>query len=122
MCKSIDSPDAGHKPTNMNSETLQHRPMYIEEFAPLLGQILYADCNPKPAPLKLVDVRPLPAHAVIERLPFILTFHSAPEVFLVTGSYALRCGEFGPVMVHITPTLAPLRDKLPGQYYEAVFN
>jgi hypothetical protein len=106
----------------MSTETLLHRPMFIEEFAPLLGQTLYADCEPRPAPLKLVEVRALPAHAVIERLPFILIFHTTPEIFLVSGSYALRCGEFGPALVHISPTLAPLHDKLPGQYYQAVFN
>jgi len=106
----------------MSTETLQHRPMYIEEFAPLLGQTLLADCDPRPAPLKLVEVTPLEAHAVIERLPFILIFHSEPEIFLVSGSYALRCGEFGPVLVHISPTLAPRSNAQPGQYYQAVFN
>ena len=88
----------------------------------MVGQVLLADCQPRPAELTLVEASPLNQRAVTERLPFILVFRSKPEVQLVESSYALRCGEFGPELVYIIPMGPQIGDSIPGNYYQAVFN
>lgn len=87
----------------------------------MVGQVLLADCKPRPAELVLVEARPAKHPSVIERMPFTLIFCSKPEVQLVEATYILRCGEFGPEMVHIIP-IGPLAGDVPGNYYQAVFN
>ena len=37
------------------------------------------------------------------------------------GSYILRCGKWGPDLISIWSTLAPVKAE-PGYYYQAVFN
>ncbi len=88
----------------------------------MVGQVLLADCQPRPAELTLVEASPLNQRAVTERLPFILVFRSKPEVQLVESSYTLRCGEFGPELVYIIPMGPQIGDSTPGNYYQAVFN
>ncbi len=105
----------------MPNTDLVPRPMTMNEFAPMVGQVLLADCNPKPAELKLVEMRPLKDQGLVERPPFVLVFHSAPQILLLTGIYAMRCGEWGPDLIYIEE-MASLGFKEPGHYYQAVFN
>ncbi len=88
----------------------------------MVGQVLLADCQPRPAELTLVEASPLIQRAVTERLPFILVFRSKPEVQLVEASYVLRCGEFGPELVYIIPMGPQVGNSTLGNYYQAVFN
>jgi hypothetical protein len=95
--------------------------MRLEEFTPMVGQNLLADCNPKPVELKLMSATPLAHLAPIERPPFLLIFRTPPEVLLLTGTYAMKCGEWGPDLIYIERTMSPdLKDD--GIYYQAVFN
>jgi hypothetical protein len=95
--------------------------MTLDEFTPMLGQTLLADCSPEPVELKLVEAAPLVNHAKLERHPFILMFRTPPEILLVTGIYAMKCGEWGPDLIYIEQTIPPdPRDK--GHFYQAVFN
>jgi hypothetical protein len=105
----------------MSDQNIAPRPMTIDEFVPLVGQILLADCNPKPAELVLMEARPLIDRGLTSRPPFQLIFRSAPEIQLVAGVYAMRRGEWGPELVYIEQ-MASLGFKEPGRYYQAVFN
>ena len=97
------------------------RPMTLDEFTPMVGLNLLADCNPKPVELKLVSAKPLPHLAPIERAPFILVFRSPAEIVLVTGIYAMKFGEWGPDLIYIEEMMTPdLNDN--GHFYQAVFN
>lgn len=105
----------------MSSTELLPRPMTIEEFQPLLGKTIVAECSPKNADLTLAEVTPLKDHGVVARPPFILIFHSDHMIQLTAGIYALRSGRFGPAAVYLEPTGA-LPNAVPGNYYQAVFN
>ena len=95
--------------------------MTIGEFAPMVGQNLLADCSPRPVEIKLMSATPLPHLAPIERPPFILIFRTVAEVQLVTGTYAMKLGEWGPDLIYIECMGSPdLKDN--GHYYQAVFN
>lgn len=95
--------------------------MFLDEFTPMVGQTLLADCNPKPVELKLVEAAALPNLGKVERHPFILIFRSPPEILLVAGIYAMRCGEWGPDLIYIEQTMSPdPQDN--GHFYQAVFN
>lgn len=106
----------------MSTEEIIPRPIHLHEFEPMVGQVLLADCQPRPAELVLVEARPAKHPSVIERLPFTLIFRSKPEVQLVEAAYKLRCGEFGPELVHIIPISPHAGNGVPGNYYQAVFN
>lgn len=106
----------------MASEDIIPRAIHLHEFEPLVGQVLLADCQPRVAELVLVEASPINQRSVTERLPFILIFRSKPEVQLVEAAYSLRCGEFGPELVHIIPLGPQTGDGVPGNYYQAVFN
>lgn len=93
--------------------------MNFHEFEPLVGQTFLADCDPRPAELKLMEARPVRLTGDIPIPQFILIFRSAPAVLLVSGIYTMRCGLFGPEMIYIAPTLGA---KDGGQYYQAVFS
>jgi hypothetical protein len=97
------------------------RPMTIGEFTPMVGQNLLADCSPAQVELKLVSAKPLPNLAQIERPPFLLIFRTVPEILLVTGTYAMKCGEWGPDLIYIEQTASP-DPKDEGHFYQAVFN
>jgi hypothetical protein len=97
------------------------RPMILEEFTPLIGRVFTADCEPNSAELTLVEAYPLRVNLSNMRPPFMLIFHTPPEIFLVDGMYVLRCGDWGPDRISISPTIAA-PDSEPGQYYQAVFN
>jgi len=104
----------------MTDPSLTPRAIAIDEFVPLIGKILLADCTPRPAELLLVEVDPYP-HQASARIPFTLIFRSSAEIQLISGMYSLRCGEFGPDIVYLEPLMTP-RDAMPGNYYQAVFN
>ena len=95
--------------------------MTLDEFTPMVGQTLLADCNPKPVEIALTSAIPLPNHAQIERPPFILVFRTPPEIVLVAGIYAMKCGEWGPDLVYIEQTMSP-DPKDDGHFYQATFN
>ena len=97
------------------------RLMTMDEFLPLVGQVLLADCNPKPAELKLVEARPLLDRGLAPRPPFQLIFRSSPEILLVAGIYAMRCGEWGPELIYVEQ-MASLGFTEAGHFYQAVFN
>lgn len=107
----------------MSNEEIIPRAIHLQEFAPMVGQALLADCEPDAAELVLVEARPL-KHVVpgMERLPFILIFRSQPGVQLVEASYRLSCGEWGPELVYIIPVAPPFGNTMPGNFYQAVFN
>lgn len=105
----------------MSDSEIPFRPMLLEEFTPLLGRVFSADCEPKAAEITLVEAYPLRESAYANRPPFMLIFHSSPEVFLVEGVYVLRCANWGPDRISIAPIIAPA-DGMPGQYYQAVFS
>jgi hypothetical protein len=97
------------------------RPLILDDFAPLVGQIFVADCDPQPAQLKLVEASPLKDYGVVERPPFILVFYTSPEHLLMPGHYVMRCGRFGPASIQIGDMLPPPKAEA-GYYYQAVFN
>lgn len=105
----------------MADETVLHRPMLLEEFLPLVDKHFIAHCDPNEVAIQLIEASPLRDRGVTDRPPFILIFHTPPEVMLAEGSYVLRCGSWGPDRIAIWPTLAPVRAE-PGYYYQAVFN
>jgi hypothetical protein len=105
----------------MNDPEISFRPMILEEFTPLLGRVFTADCEPNSVELTLVEAYPLRASLSNIRPPFMLIFHTPPEIFLVDGMYVLRCGDWGPDRIAISPTITP-PDSEPGQYYQAAFN
>jgi hypothetical protein len=105
----------------MLNANIAPRLMTLDEFLPLVGQVLLADCNPKPAELKLVQARPLTNHGLAPRPPFILILRSTPEILLVAGTYAMRCGEWGPDLIYIEQ-IASLGFTEPGHFYQAIFN
>ncbi len=97
------------------------RPIAIEEFLPLVGSALQAECEPRSATLELVSATPLVNHAKLDRAPFILILRSAPEAILVSGSYVLRGTGFGPDVIDIIQIARPAAAAA-GNYYQAVFN
>lgn len=105
----------------MTDHEISFRPMILEEFTPLLGRIFTADCEPNSVELTLVEAYPIRVSLSTIRPPFMLIFHTPPEIFLVDGIYVLRCGGWGPDRIAISPTIAA-PDSEPGQYYQAVFN
>ncbi|MEK6637935.1 MAG: hypothetical protein AABY88_07610 [Pseudomonadota bacterium] len=105
----------------MSDSEIAFRAMLLDEFTPLVGHAFAADCEPQAVAITLVAATALRPNPVAPRPPFILIFHTQPEVFLVEGSYVLRCGQWGPDRISIWPTLAP-PDGAPGHYYQAVFN
>jgi hypothetical protein len=106
----------------MSTDEIIPRAIHLHEFEPMVGQVILADCQPRAAELVLVEASPIKQRTVTERLPFILIFRSKPEVQLVEAAYKLRCGEFGPELVHIIPLGPHVGDDVPGNYYQAVFN
>lgn len=97
------------------------RPIHIDEFLPLRGRTLIADCEPRAVELELLEVTPLVNHAKLDRPPFILVFRSLPEAMLTTGAYVLSGNGFGPDLVHLIQ-ITKLPNSPPGHYYQAVFN
>ena len=97
------------------------RPIHLGEFTPLVGGTFMADCDPQAVTLRLVKASPLINHARLDRPPFILTFRSAPETMLVSGTYVLRGDGFGPDRIDLGQIARPLSGE-PGHYYQAVFN
>jgi hypothetical protein len=105
----------------MDSQSIIPRSMTIEEFLPLVGEWMLADCAPEPVKIKLIEAAPLKPNDLAPRPPFILTFYSGPDAHLLDGSYALRCGQFGPDLVFISSLMRPANAD-EGFYYQAVFN
>jgi hypothetical protein len=105
----------------MTNQTVLPRAMTIEEFEPLVGEWMLADCDPEPVKIKLIEAKPLADHFQGGRPPFILTFFTPAHAQLIDGGYVLRCGQFGPDVVHIS-SLIPPQTAEEGFYYQAVFN
>lgn len=97
------------------------RPIHLGEFTPLVGGAFMADCDPRAVTLQLVEASPLVNHAKLDRPPFILTFRSAPDAMLTSGSYVLRGDGFGPDLIDLGQIARPISGE-PGHYYQAVFN
>lgn len=97
------------------------RPMVLEEFSPLVGKNFTADTQPSSVELTLVEASPFRQSGLPDRPPFILIFHTPPEIRLLDGNYVLKCGDWGPDIIHMWATNAP-SDGAPGFYYQAVFN
>lgn len=95
--------------------------MWLEEFTPLVGRTILADCTPTPVSLTLIEAVSSRHPGNTDRPSFSLLFRSAPDALLVSGAYAIRCGNFGPEVIHLSPTLQP-RGAEPGYYYQAIFN
>lgn len=95
--------------------------MVLQEFLPLIGQWLLADAEPEPIKIKLVEASPWRANDAALRPPFILVFHTGPDVRLLEGTYVLRCGDFGPDLINISDMLPPVGAE-PGYYYQSNFN
>ena len=104
----------------MTSAHLYTRAIAIDEFIPMVGRILLADCDPCAAELVLVAVHPHDRQ-ISARISFTLVFRSESQIQLVTGMYRLRCINFGPDTVYIEPMIPP-REAARGNYYQAVFN
>lgn len=105
----------------MEKPAILPRTMLLEEFAPLVGRIILADCNPRPAELTLVEATPLRHQIEGARSPFIAIFRSSPQVLLVSGNYVMHAAGFGPDLIYISQVAAPL-GATEGHYYQAVFN
>lgn len=105
----------------MDDDLIASRPMVLEEFLPLVGKRFVAKCEPAEVEITLVDAMPLKDHGVADRPPFILVFHTPPEIQLLDGSYLLKCGKWGPDRISIWSLIPPARSA-PGYYYQAVFN
>lgn len=97
------------------------RQIELADFEPLVGQVFEADCNPKTAALRLIEASPLGSAAATASGPFILVFHSAPDVYLVDGIYKVQAKGCPVSEIAIGSMIAP-RDAQPGYYYQAVFN
>jgi hypothetical protein len=98
------------------------RPMTIDEFTPLVGQDFEVDCTPDTATIRLIEASPLRDLGISGRPPFILVFHSAPEVMLIDGLYTMRCGSFGPAAIGIGSMVAPIGGAPGHYYYQSIFN
>lgn len=110
----------------MSTANLEPRSMILEEFTPLVGQDFLVDAAPAEIVIMLVEAYPLPANALAERPPFLLIFRSAADIILLSGTYAMKAAgkvaQFGPDLIHLSPTNAPPRDTSGGRFYQAVFN
>lgn len=105
----------------MNTSTILPRQMTLDEFEPLVGQWMLADCDPETVKIKLVEAKPLKPNEIAERPPFILVFHTPPHIHLLDGGYVMRCGQFGPDIIHISSLIQPAKSD-EGFYYQAIFN
>lgn len=105
----------------MTELPMASRPMFLEEFTPLIGCSFIADCEPKSVEIVLVEAYALRESAAVSRPPFMLIFHTPPEYMLGDGNYILRCGKWGPDQISIWSAIPPA-DAQPGFYYQAVFN
>ncbi len=103
------------------TDTLLPRSMVLEEFTPLVGNWFLADCAPQAVEIRLVGAAAGRVHDTSTRPSFSLTFYTGPETLLQDGIYRLRCGSFGPDLIHISSLVAPQGGE-PGYYYQAIFN
>ena len=105
----------------MKNDSIIPRDPHLDEFLPFVGQTIWADCDPAPVPLALIEATPLVNRAGLTRPPFLLVFRSAPEALLVSADYVLRNERFGPDRVSLTQMARPSSGP-PGHYYQAIFN
>lgn len=105
----------------MSTEAILPRPMTIDEFEPLVGEVFLADCDPESVELTLVEASTLRDSAIGAGGPFILIFRTEIEAQLMPGIYTLQSGDFGPAAISLHGVL-PERDAPTGTYYQAVFN
>lgn len=105
----------------MSKPEILPRPMVLEEFLPLVGKRFIANCDLAEVEIALVEASPLKDHGMADRPPFLLVFHTPPEVQLLDGNYILKCGNWGPDRISIWSLIPPV-NAAPGYYYQAVFN
>lgn len=105
----------------MTNDSTLPRVLHLDEFVPFVGQTLWADCDPAPVPLALIEATPLMNRAGLDRPPFLLVFRSAPEALLMSAEYVMRGERFGPVRISLMQLARPSAGS-PGHYYQAVFN
>lgn len=101
--------------------TIIPRAMTIEEFTPLIGHEFLVDTTPQNVKLRLIEAIPRPNHAALDRLPFLLVFHSPADVYLIDGLYTMKCGALDPAAIGIGSVAPPVGAE-PGFYYQAIFN
>lgn len=95
--------------------------MTLNEFLPLVGTRMVADCTPDEVEITLVEALPSRHGGFNDRPSFLLIFRSEPEAMLTDGIYTVRGRNFGPDNIAITSLIRP-RDAAAGHYYQAVFN
>ncbi len=94
------------------------RLLTAEDFAPWVGADVHGGRHPEPVYIQLAQITPLRVSSLAYRDGVQPVLPSRPDVLLVDGTYAIRCGRFGPLDIHLTAVISP-----PGeQIYEAVFN
>lgn len=98
------------------------RSMVLAEFAHLVGQPFRIDTSPEELEIELVEAKPLRDIGIADRPPFILIFRSAPDAFLMSGTYVMKAKGFGPDLIHINPTNPPPGPRTGHHFYQAVFN
>ena len=103
------------------AKDLAFRTMTLDEFLPLVGKRMVADCTPDEVPLTLVEASPSRTTPGDVRPPFLLIFRSDLNALLTDGIYTVTGPGFGPDYIAITSLIAP-RNGSPGYYYQAVFN
>ena len=94
------------------------RLLTAEDFAPWVGRMFTLASDPEPVAIQLIRITPRMASSLAHRAAFSLFFRSRPEVLLIDGLYAVRCGRFGPLDMHLTAVMSPPGERL----YEAVFS
>lgn len=90
-----------------------------DDFAPWVGRKVRVGTVPEPVEITLSRIQDRhPIRGFDVRVPFSLLFESAPEVYLIDGTYEFDCGKGGPHAICITQ-LQPMADR---RLYEAVFS
>ncbi len=100
--------------------------LVFEDFEPLKGKVFVAECEPAPLTITLADAQLLRQgrgfRVDADRPPFVLIFHTAPEVLLAPAIYEMTAEGFGPEPIYLEQTSPPESGALDGFYYQAVFN
>lgn len=105
----------------MSQQQILPRSMTLDEFSGLVGEWFLADCEPEPVKIRLLEATASRPNDMASRPPFVLVFYTPPTARLLDGGYVLRCGQFGPDLVHINSLMPPANAE-PGFYYQAIFN
>jgi len=88
-----------------------------DAFEPWLGRALRVECAPEPVEITLVEIARQPPIAGLERVPFILIFETAWEIYLSDNAYMFDFGLDEPVLIGISQ----LQPSGQTRRYQAVF-